>query len=225
MPMKTPMNAARLRHHLNYSWWKYVLLIIVAGLGWSLIFSVTQYRAPEEKKVVVYIYGIGEDAAFNAYLEQVRLDQMSDMEDMHATFSMPDDQYGPMVLMAHISAGEGDLYIFPRDQYQTYINTGLFEPLEDLPELALLDPAQQPAIERAWRKDEGGNRHLFGIPLSALPGLRELVVGDDYYLSIATNNQNEENTYKLFRILVNDFCTPPATATDLPLPTVEEPAE
>ena len=38
-------------NYLMYSWWKYVALVVVCVLGVDVLFTMTAYRVPEEKKV------------------------------------------------------------------------------------------------------------------------------------------------------------------------------
>ena len=42
-----------LKNHMTYSWWKYAVLAAVCILGVNLVFTMTAYRVPEEKKVEV----------------------------------------------------------------------------------------------------------------------------------------------------------------------------
>ncbi len=53
--MKTPLTKARWKHHLAYNGWKYILVLILSIIGWNLIYTMTAYRPPEDKKVDVYL--------------------------------------------------------------------------------------------------------------------------------------------------------------------------
>ena len=55
--MKTPVTSVRLKQHLTYNWWKYLLIVLVAVGLVDLVYSVTAYRPPREKTVGFYIYG------------------------------------------------------------------------------------------------------------------------------------------------------------------------
>ena len=70
--MKTPLNKKILQNHLTYAWWKYALIALLAVVGWSLIYSMTEYRAPEEKKIILGVYAYGSDANIAPYMESVR---------------------------------------------------------------------------------------------------------------------------------------------------------
>ena len=208
--MKTPITKARLIQHWTYSWWKYVLLVALCLFGWNIVFTTTEYRPPEDKKVMTYIYAAGEEPAFKAYLDAVHEAEMSDMEQVGAYFMMLDETYGDMQLMTYMAAGEGDLYILPKEKYQSQAGQAFFVPLEDQPGIDAMTEQYPNVMERAWRKggeDTDGQRHLYGLPLSAMPGFaRYLYTGaNEYYLCMAVNNQNDENTMKLLQILMRDM--------------------
>lgn len=52
--MKLPITKRRVRNHLTYAWWQYVLLVCLAVFGWNLIYTTTRYRSPEHLKVEWY---------------------------------------------------------------------------------------------------------------------------------------------------------------------------
>ena len=41
----------KLKNHLAYSWWKYALAAAVSTMLVSIVFAVTEYRPPDDKKV------------------------------------------------------------------------------------------------------------------------------------------------------------------------------
>lgn len=215
--MKTPLTKARIRHHLTYCSWMYVLLAVLSVFVWNIYFTSTAYRPPEEKKVILYVYASGDEVPLNTYIDQINQTEMVDMEEMNAVISVPDETYGTMVIMAHVAAGEGDLYIMDKNYYQSYASEGLFVPLDELPQVAALMEDHATAIERAYRRNgETNERHLYGIPLSLLPGMSEYVYTGNVecYLSVAVNSNNDENAMKLFEILLRDM-------GNLPMPTGE----
>lgn len=105
--MKTPVNGKTLREHWNYAWWKYTLLVVLAVLGWNLIYTVTAYRPPESKKVSIYSFVFGEQTVMEEYLSQVWPEELSDMEDVSCVFTMADETYGPMQLTTYLACRRG----------------------------------------------------------------------------------------------------------------------
>ena len=45
----------KLKNHLAYSWWKYALAAAVSTMLVSIVFAVTEYRPPDDKKVEFYV--------------------------------------------------------------------------------------------------------------------------------------------------------------------------
>lgn len=212
--MKTPITKQRLRNHLTYGWWKYALLIVLAIFGWNLVYTVTRYRAPEEKKVVVNLYVYGDQDALNAYMAEVNAALMPDMEEMSTLFSPLDDTYGDMLLSTHMAAAEGDIYLLDRTHFQQCAASGAFLPLETQTELVSLLEEAGLSLSQGWRTvNDTGERHLYGIPCADLPGISAYIYDpSDCYMAVLISNQNDENVLKFLDIFVSDLLTPPADA-------------
>ena len=124
LPLRTPLTLPALKQHLTYNWWKYLLLALLSFGLIDLLYSMTQYRPPKEKKIEFYVYGIINEEPLTEYLDQIRADEMSDMEVLSPQMMTPDESYGPMQLMTYLTAGEGDVYLLPRDQFVSYASSG-----------------------------------------------------------------------------------------------------
>jgi len=213
--MKTPVNKETLRQHLHYSCWKYMVLIVAAVLGWNLIYTMTAYRPPAEKRVDFYVYsGGGLQEELCAYMENIRQTEMSDMEAMECVVLTNDPTYGIMQLSTYVTAGEGDIYLLPAENFQSYASGGSLLPLEDAAELtAALEKAGVNA-DKGWRTEsESRQRHLYGIPASSFTGLHKYAIPtEDSYLCITINNGNDVNSLKFLEILVRDMFRAPTDA-------------
>lgn len=204
--MKTPVNGNTLRQHLTYSWWKYALLIVLGAMAVSLYYTVTTYRSPAEKKVDLYVYGAMDEPKMNAYMQAVREDQMADMEEMNALMLTADDTYGPMQISTYIAAGEGDLYILPRDQFISMAGSGAWMALEQDEELMAMMEQAGVNLQSGWRRErDTGESHLYGIPVSKLPGLEEYLYVENGFLCVLVTNGNDENCLKFLKILCRDM--------------------
>ena len=221
--MKTPVNKEILQNHWNYSWWKYLFLVVIAIFGWNLIYTTTAYRPPENKKVVLLADCMGKDVQLDAYLERVRQNEMADMEQVNSMLVFMDETYGEMQLSTYIAAGEGDIYVLNKSHFQAYASQGAFMPLETLEGVVEYCEAQGMDLRKGWRVDsELHERHLYGIPMSYLPHLKSfLYTTEECYLSIIVNNQNQENVEKLFNILLRDMVASATTPTDLLTPPAQ----
>ncbi len=211
--MKTPLTKEKIQHHLSYSLWKYALLALIAIFGWNLIYSMTAYQAPEEKKVVMGVYSFGSEENINAYMEQIRVDLMPDMEEMYASYLAPDATYGDMILSTRIVARECDIYVLPRTQFQNYAAQGAFMALEEVcPDLIAELEAAGVALSRGNRAlEETGEKHQYGIPCANLPGMQPMLLSDtsDMYACIFAVTGNDENVIKFFDQFIRDMMVEP----------------
>lgn len=211
--MKTPITKQRLRNHLTYAWWKYLLLIVIAILGWNLFYTVTRYTPPEDKRVTISLYVYGDQTALNEYMAEVNETLMPDMEDMSVMYNPLDDVYGSMIISAHVFAAEGDIWLLDRDEFLNYASTGVFIALETQPELLAMLQEAGISLSQGWRTEtESGERHLFGIPCANLPGLAAYVADpSDCYLCVLYRNGNDENVFKFLNIFMEDMLQEPET--------------
>ena len=122
--MKTPINSRTLKQHLTYSWWKYLLVAVLAFGLVDLLYSVTAYRSPADKRVEFYVYGQMDQEKLTAYMENIRKTEMEDMEVMTPLQLLDDGYYGSMQLMTYMAVGEGDVYLLPRDEFVTGASGG-----------------------------------------------------------------------------------------------------
>ena len=203
--MKTPLTKERLLSHFQYDWWKYLLAVGLCFLGWNLFFTVTAPQVPEDKRIDLMAYGLGDQEAADAWLEELRAERYPEQERFSAAFITPDEQYGQMVLSTRVFAGEGDLYILPRTVFQTYASEGLFVPLEDLDGLADAFASRGISVERGWRRlSESGERHLYGVPVSALAPMRGwFLAADDLYLSLRIRTGNDETALQVLQDIIS----------------------
>lgn len=212
--MKTPVTKEKLQNHLNYSLWKYALLVVLAVFGWNIIYTVTAYRPPEEKKVTLGMYTYGDATAATTYMQGIGAELLPTMEDMSAQLIMPDETYGDMVLATRIAARDCDIYLLPRDQFLSYAGQNAFMHLETvLPGLVADLEAAGVSLSRGYRADsESGEKHQYGIPCGDLPGAQTLFNCDtsDMYLAVFYETGNNDNVLIFFERLIRDLMVEPA---------------
>ena len=218
--MRTPVNRKKLQDHLSYSWWKYVLLIVLAWIGWSIVFSVTSYRPPEEKKVILGVYSPASSANAEAYMTEVQRIHMPDMERVEAMYILPDQQYGDMILLTRVATRDCDIYVLPTAQFQSWASQGACQPLEVVAPYVVAElEGAGVGLSRGYRARENtSDRHLYGIPCRDLPGADHLLGmnADDMYICVFHDTGNDENVLKFLSIFVHDLLNePPTTPTDL----------
>ena len=208
----------RMRNHFHYFWWQYLILVLVAIFGWNLVFTMTRYRPPEEKKVIINMYVDGSQEAMNAYMAGVNETLLPEMEEMVAQYTIPDATYGDMVFSTHIAAGEGDIFLVSMDYFQRYASGGVFKVLEDDAELMAIVEESGIDMTKGWRTEtETAQKHIYGIPASQLPGLKQYVLlPDDCMVTVAINNGNDENVMIFLRQFVKDMLQEPPEGYAIP---------
>ena len=213
--MNTPINRKTLTQHLTYSWWKYVLLILLAFGLTDLVYAVTAYRSPADKRVEFYVYGYADTDTLDAYMETVRAETMPDMEVMRSQLLLNDSNYGAMQLTTYVAAGEGDLYLLPREQFISLASGGAFLALEEDAELMDIFNQAGISLQSGWRKlADTTETHLYGIPASKLPGLTRYAYAENGFLCVLVTGGNDENVLHFLRILCRDMLTDPAAGTE-----------
>ena len=214
--MKTPISKQRLRNHMTYNWWKYLLLVVIAIFGWNITYTMTRYRVPEEKQVIVNLYVYADQSALDAYMAEVNATLMPEMEEMRTAYTALDDMYGEMVFSTHLAANEGDIYVLNRDYFQRSASSGAFLPLEDQTELIAALEEAGVSLSQGWRAmSDTGERHLFGIPCANLPGMAAYVMDpSDCYLAVQYGNRNDENVLRFLQIFIDDLLKKPEEITE-----------
>ena len=217
--MKTPFTSGRLKQHFTYSWWIYLLIIALSFALVDILYSVTAYRSPRDKTIGLYVYGYMNEQGLAEYMNHVRETEMPEMEEINPLLLVKDDTYGPVQMMTYITAGEGDLYLLPREEFLNYALNGILVPLEDDAELIALFDGAGVNLQNGWRREtETGETHLYGIPQDKLPGLMKYAYAQDGYLCLVVTGQNQENAAKFMRILCRDMITAPAEEEPSPAP-------
>ena len=81
MRIKTPINKETLKHHMTYGLWKYALMAACVIMGWSLIYTTTAYRSPQDKRVDVYILSnTASSELVDKFLEPIWKEAVPEME-------------------------------------------------------------------------------------------------------------------------------------------------
>lgn len=204
--MKTPLNGKTFKRHMTYNWWKYFVSALLIIFIVDILFTTTAYRPPDSKKVQLFVYGLADTEWLNKYMENVRKTRMSDMEQMDSLQMTTDYTYGPLQLSTYVAAGEGDVYIVPKEQFNSMSKGGAFKPLEDDPDLLTQLEKLGFNLQLGTRTEaDTGEAHLFGIPLTLFPGLSKRVLVDNGMVCVLINNGNDTNVMKFLNIFLADM--------------------
>lgn len=218
MKIKTPLSKERIRTHLTYGSWKYLVILAAAIFGWNILYTTTAYRSPENLRVDVYIQsGTASAEAIDAFFKPIWEKEIPDMETVESivlTSSASSDPYANMQLSVYIMACEGDIYMLTSSDFKNFAAQGAFIDLSHYVENGMLnvDGIDTAAGYVATVDDEGvptGEKQFFGIPAKTLTGLKTgmNVYHDDLIIGVTSFSGNEENTIKFLNGLLN-ACRP-----------------
>lgn len=207
--MRLPITRERIRTHFHYAWWQYLLLVCLAVFGWNLLYTTTRYRSPEELKVEWYCQGLVDSQTqekLDALMEQLRLELFPDMEEVTFTPIAYDQTYGDMQLMVWASAGQGDLYMLERDQFQNLASGGAMAQLTPYIESGALLTGDIDLSAGYVTDPETGKKYLMGIPTDSLTGLTAYGINSEgCVMGLLANGGNIDNTLKLMQWLIDNM--------------------
>ena len=175
----TKLTRQRWKDHMYYGKWIYIVLAIVAVFVTDLLYSTTEYRPPDERKVTVQF--VSSSASMAETVEQTTEQILSAVLPMDETlerveffalnFSGDDsDYYGAQKFFVELAAGENDVYVGSRAVLNSIIDQGAAIPLDEyidsglitVPEGAQLYERREPVFdEQGQRTGHGRNAHLW----------------------------------------------------------------
>ena len=59
--MKLQLNTDKLKNHFIYSWWKYLIVLVIGVFGIDLLYVVTEPRVPDSQKIELIVCGASLD--------------------------------------------------------------------------------------------------------------------------------------------------------------------
>lgn len=216
MTIRTPINKERFRTHLAYNGWKYLLLAALAVFGWSLLYTQTAYRSPQDKRIDVYIKSSTSTSELaDAFLEPLWKQTVPDMEIVSAVTLMSGTDYSSNIqLQVYIAAGEGDIYILPASDFKSYASSGAFVALDDLVADGTINAdgidLSSGYVQVIDSYDDNNNpiytgeQGLYGIPMDSLYAFMDGMQLDNrgMVMCIAVNNMNDDNVIPFFNALL-----------------------
>ena len=168
----TKLTSARLKNHFQYSKMLYLVILVVAAMIGNLVFTMTVYHAPNERRIDIELIGLYADPsteAANAAAAQLLsagqayesardaeagLDQAEGYEiplqevcflslQYDPESSSEESYYASQKFMVMLAAQEGDIYVVSRSILVSLVDQNLFVPLDDYIEAGLLDPGDR----------------------------------------------------------------------------------
>lgn len=136
----TRMTKQKWVNHWRYNKFQYLLIIAVCVLCGDLLYQVTAYRAPNERKVDFQLVAEYSDADFFTPYAEVALkagqafdDTLEEVNFYSLMYSGgSDDVYGAQKYMVMIGANEGHVYFVNHELMEQLVLQGAALPLNDL---------------------------------------------------------------------------------------------
>lgn len=214
MRLKTPVTKDNLKTHFTYGLWKYILLAVLAIGGWSIIYTVTAYRSPQDKRIDLYVQtATTSSEIIDHFIEPIWKETVPEMETVSSVVMIPTGDYSAdMQLFTYIAVGEGDIYFLTEESFKNFASQGAFLPLEEMVEsgvIAVADVDLTKGYVAMQQYDENdvpisSVRHLYGIPLESFYGFMNEIQLDNrsLYAAVMVRNQNDENVIPFFNALL-----------------------
>ena len=215
MHIKTPITAERVRNHLTYSIWKYAVLVALSLMGWSLIYTTTAYRSPQDKRIDLYVQtATATNETMDAFIEPIWKEVVPEMETVSSVVLNTIDDYTTyMQLTAYMAAGEGDIYFLTDQYFKSMASSGALLELDGLVADGTIDVGDidlskgYVAVVDAYDDNNvaiSSSRHLYGIPLETFYGFMSGMQLDNrgLYATIIVTNQNDDNVIPFFNALL-----------------------
>lgn len=198
-----------LKNHLTYSWWKYLMLVVACVMGVDMLFAMTAYRVPEDKKVEVYI--------LNDYIQAQALEETlwppfaeayPDQEQLTVlNINLAGgDIYAAMQFSAYAAAQQGDVCLMPVSEVEKLAADGAqyaFLELTPYVESGLID-TEGIDLTPGRMSTSDGTEGLYAIPADTLYGL--LAYGNDpadSMLCILDYSGNDEHAAAVLGMIID----------------------
>lgn len=169
----TKLTREKLKIHFHYSRMAYLIVIVMAVMIGNLIYSMTEYRAPNARRVDVELVGnyaeTSTDACQQAKMQMLLAGQEAERQadaaagidvtapdyecaleeveifsiEYDETSSSEDSYYSIQKYMVTLAAQEGDIYVISRNQLIELIEQNAIVPLDDYIEQGVIDPGDR----------------------------------------------------------------------------------
>ncbi len=199
----------KLKNHLAYSWWKYALAAAVSTMLVSIVFAVTEYRPPDDKKVEFYVlnsYADTETMQADFWpLLQARKPEQEKLTVISINLTDSSNIYAPMQFSTYVAAQQGDLFLISRDEMLKITSDGAQESLVELTpylENGAID-AEDIDLAKGTLDRGDGTTAVYAIPADALTGLN--AYGNDprdSLLCIPMYSKNADSAAALIELML-----------------------
>lgn len=205
------INKSRLKNHLHYSKWLYVVALIGVLIVFNLAYTMSEPQVPTEFKVSVLVNNFISDDEGADKLEQEILAALPEDQQEVTVFSLAaggQDMQIMQVLMARMVAKQDDVLILPYETFVGYAQQSAYLPLEG----RVTIPTQPEGVDMDKYKvelvdDEGngnGDPQLYGIPLDGSVGLQSYgLMTQGMVICVPVTSENQDNGVRALQYMLD----------------------
>lgn len=209
MSLQLPVTNKRIRTHLTYAWWQYVLLIFLAVFCWNMLYTTTRYRSPDSLKVEWYCESPSTaetQIMMDELMQKLKGELFPTMEEVTFTPVAYDQTYGDMQLFVWANAGQGDVYTLSKGHFRSLASQGGMADLQPYVDNGTLNVAGIDLKEGYYTDEETGETFLAGIPIDTLTKLEAYgIFPQGQIMGLLPANGNDENCVKLMNWLLENM--------------------
>lgn len=207
------ISVGQLKTHFVYSWWKYLLVLVLGCFGVDLLFTMTAYRPPEEKKIELYLCSsyadsIAIEEAFWPEL-QARCPDQEELTVLNINLASG-DIYAQMQFSTYAAAQEGDVCLLPRSEFRKLAQDGADNAFLELTPYLEGGAIGVEDIDLSGGRavSEAGEEGLYGIPADTLYGLLDYSCDpENSILCIMAYSGNQDTAAVMIDLLLQKLCT------------------
>ena len=191
----TKINWASLKNHWQYGKWIYAAIAVGVYFLGSMVFTMTEYRPPNDRKVEFQLVGMMLDPGPADKIAQSLLPAAQEKDptleaigayNIMYSGDAQTDMAGAQKFMVMLSAQEGAVYVLNRELMQQLVEQGVAMPLDpyiqsgtinadglDLTDVTLPEP---PLSEE---EPASGEKYIYALPCANLERFKQMDIGLD----------------------------------------------
>ncbi len=210
-----------------YNKWMYLLIAVLAWMGTDILFSSTEYRAPDEKQVAFQVVGQGvnvesrlAEVAQEALAAGQAFDETLEEVVFYSLEYDPDndsDGYGGQKYMVMLGVGEGDIWVVKRSLMRSLVSQGYALPLEGYIATGVIDPGDVDLESVTFHESEEAEdydpdaTHVYAIPTVNMNAMLEADINFnnlDAYMVLMVFSGNPDTSAVVMNDVIRQLTAP-----------------
>lgn len=203
---------AKIINHFRYSFWMYLLVVVLSVAFWNILYTATAYQPPADKKLEIIIAenSQADQDALQSIVQNIHQEKFSHLEEVsvHNLLSSVDQAYYTDIqLQTYIMANQGDIYILGKERFRSFGALGAFVDLTPYIENGTIQISPEDSNRAKLiikTEDETDTVSIAGISLRNAKGLAKLGINTrDSYIAVVYNSGNLQNAVDFINALIH----------------------